>query len=119
MQGVHRGEGFGERSGRAEADGGRHDGEGYRTAIGRQRRRYREQGDEDRSEPGEREEAAGNFRTEEMITGVEDEGEIRTEERKEICSVSKLMATHAYTRIPENLIGNEIDLQRWDTLVFK
>ena len=27
----------------------------------------------------EREEAAGNFRTEETITGVEDEGEIRTE----------------------------------------
>ena len=26
---------FGERSGRAEADGGRNDGEGYRTAIGR------------------------------------------------------------------------------------
>ena len=29
------------------------------------------------------EEAAGDVRTEEMITGVEDEGEIRTEERKE------------------------------------
>ena len=27
------GDGFGERSGRAEADGGRHDGEGCRTAI--------------------------------------------------------------------------------------
>ena len=26
---------FGERSGRAEADGGRNDGQGYRTAIGR------------------------------------------------------------------------------------
>ena len=35
MQGMHRGEGFGEISGRAEADGGRNDGEGYRTAIGR------------------------------------------------------------------------------------
>ena len=34
----------------------------------------------------ESEEAAGNVRTEEMITGVEDEGEIRTEERKEICA---------------------------------
>ena len=30
-----------------------------------------------------REEAAGNIRTEEMITGVEDEGEIRTELREE------------------------------------
>ena len=35
-----------------------------------------------------REEAAGNFRTEEMITG--DEGEIRTEERKEICYEANL-----------------------------
>ena len=43
-----------------------------------------------------REEAAGNFRTEEMITG--DEGEIRTEERKWICSGATLMATNAYTR---------------------
>ena len=66
----------------------------------------------------EREEAAGNFRTEETITGVEDEGEIRTEERKEICSGATLMATHAYTRNPENPIGKEIDLQQWDTLVF-
>ena len=32
----------------------------------------------------ESEQAAGNVRTEEMITGVEDEGEIRTEERKDI-----------------------------------
>ena len=32
-QGVYIGDGFGERSGRAEADGGRHDGEGCRTAI--------------------------------------------------------------------------------------
>ena len=52
----------------------------------------------------EREEAADNFRTEETITGVEDEGEIRTEERKEIWSGATLMATH--------------DLQQWDTLVF-
>ena len=35
MQGMHIGEGFGERSGGAEADGGINDGEGYRTAIGR------------------------------------------------------------------------------------
>ena len=32
----------------------------------------------------ESEEALGNVRTEEMITGVEDEGEFRTEEGKEI-----------------------------------
>ena len=37
----------------------------------------------------------GEIRTEEMITGVEDEGEIRTEERKEICAGATLMATHA------------------------
>ena len=67
----------------------------------------------------EREEAGGNYRTEETITGVEDEGEIRTEERKEICSGATLMATHAYTRNPESPIGKEIDLQQWDTLVFK
>ena len=64
-----------------------------------------------------REDAAGNFRTEEMITG--DEGEIRTEERKDICSGATLMATHAYTRNPESPIGKEIDLQQWETLVFK
>ena len=64
-----------------------------------------------------REEAAINFRTEEMITG--DEGEIRTEERKEICSGATLMETHAYTRNPESPIGKEIDLQQWETLVFK
>ena len=66
-----------------------------------------------------REEAAGNTRTEETITGDEDEGEIRTEERKEICSGATLMATHAYTRNPESPIGKEIDLQQWETLVFK
>ena len=67
----------------------------------------------------EREEATGNFRTEEMSTGVEDEGEIRTDERKEICSGATLMATHAYTRNPECPIGKEIDLKQWDTHVFK
>ena len=56
----------------------------------------------------------GEIRTEEMITG--DEGEFRTEERKEICSGATLMATHAYTESP---IGKEIDLQQWETLVFK
>ena len=65
----------------------------------------------------ESEEAAGNFRTEEMITCVEDEEEIRTEERKEICSGETLMATHAYTRNPESPLGQEIDLQQWDTLL--
>ena len=34
----------------------------------------------------DREESAGNIRKEEMIAGVEDEGEIRTEERKVICA---------------------------------
>ena len=67
----------------------------------------------------ESEEAAGNVRTEEMITGVEDEGEIRTEERKEICAGTPLMATHAYTKNRESPIGKEIDLRQWDTLIFK
>ena len=35
VQGMHRGEGFGERSGMAEADGGRNDGECNWTASGR------------------------------------------------------------------------------------
>ena len=60
-----------------------------------------------------------NIRTEETITGVEDEGEIGTEERKEICAGATLMATHAYTKSPESPIGKEIDLQQWDTLIFK
>ena len=63
----------------------------------------------------EREEAAGNVRTEEMITGVEDEGEIMTEERKEICYGATLMATHAYTRKPESPVGKDIYIQQWDT----
>ena len=67
----------------------------------------------------DREETAGDIRKKEMIAGVEDEGEIRTEERKEICAGATLMATHAYTRNPESHIGKEIDLQQWDTLVFK
>ena len=66
-----------------------------------------------------REEAAGKFRTEEIITGDENEGELPTEERKEICYGATLMATHAYTRNPESPIGKEIYLQQWDTLVFK
>ena len=49
----------------------------------------------------DRDEAAENIKTEEMITCVEDEGDIRTEERKEICAVAMLMATHAYTKNPD------------------
>ena len=33
MQWMHRGDGFGEIRGRAEADGGGHDGEGYQIAF--------------------------------------------------------------------------------------
>ena len=81
-------------------------------------------GDEDKGEIRTEEtitgvEDEGEIRTEETITGVEDEGEIRTEERKEICSGATLMATHAYTRNPESPIGKEIDLQQWETLIFK
>ena len=61
----------------------------------------------------------GEIRTEEMVTGVEDEGVIRTEERKEICAGATLMATHAYTRNSESPLGKEIDLQQWDMLIFK
>ena len=64
-------------------------------------------------------EAAGNVRTEEMITGVEDEGEIRTEERKEICAGTPLMATHAYTQNQESPVGKDIDLRQWELLIFK
>ena len=67
----------------------------------------------------ESEEAAGNVRTEEMITGVEDEGEIRTEERKEISDGTLLMATHAYTKNQESPVGKEIYLRQWDTLILK
>ena len=48
-----------------------------------------------------------------------DKGEIRTEEGKEICAGATLMATHAYTRNPESPLGKEIDLQQWETLIFK
>ena len=36
-----------------------------------------------------------------------------------MCSGATLMATHAYTRNPESSIRKEIDLQQWDTRVFK
>ena len=67
----------------------------------------------------DRDEAARKIMTEKMITSVEDEGEIRTEERKEICAGAILTATHTYTRNPERPLGKEIDLQQWDTLIFK
>ena len=67
----------------------------------------------------DREEASGKIRTEEIITGVDDEGEIRTEERKDICAGATLMATHTYTKNPESPLGEEIDLQQWDTLIVK
>ena len=34
-------------------------------------------------------------------------------------SWATLMATHAYTRNPDSPLGKEIDLQQWDTLIFK
>ena len=67
----------------------------------------------------DREETDGNRISEDMDTGIEDEGEGRTEERTEICAGTRLMATHAYTKNQESPIGKEIDLQQWDTLIFK
>ena len=61
------------------------------------------------------EETAGNSRTEDTCN----EGEGRTEERTEICAGTPLMATHAYTKNQESHIGKEIDLQQWNTLIFK
>ena len=67
----------------------------------------------------DREETDGNMISEDTDTGIEDEGEGRTEERTEICAGTRLMATHAYTKNQESPIGKEIDLQQWDTLIFK
>ena len=67
----------------------------------------------------DREETDGNRISEDTDTGIEDEGEGRTEERTEICAGTRLMATHAYTKNKESPIGKEIDLQQWDTLIFK
>ena len=123
MQGMHIGDSFGERSGRLRQivedmvekvagllveDKGEETGSSVTTTGVNQ----------DRKDQA-REEVARNTRTKEMITGVEDEGEIRTEERKEICSGATLIATHSYTRNPESPLGKEIALQQWDTLVFK
>ena len=69
--------------------------------------------DDDRSEP------AGNSRTEDTDTGIEDEGEGRTEERTGIYAGTPPMATHAYTKNQESSIGKEIYLRQWDTLIFK
>ena len=66
----------------------------------------------------DREETDGNRISEDTDTGIEDEGEGRTEERTEICAGTRLMATHAYTK-NQGPIGKEIDLQQWDTLIFK
>ena len=67
----------------------------------------------------DREETAGNSISEDTDTGIEDEGEGRTEERTEICAGTRLMATNAYTKNQESPIGKKIDLQQWDTLIFK
>ena len=67
----------------------------------------------------DREEVAGNTRTEDTDTGIEDEGEGRTEEITEICAGTPLMATHAYTKNQESPVGKEIDLRQWDTLISK
>ena len=67
----------------------------------------------------DREETDGNSRTEDPDTVIEDEGEGGTEERTEICAGTPLMATHAYTKNQDSPIGKEIDLQQWDTLIYK
>ena len=67
----------------------------------------------------DREETAGNNRTEDTDTGIEEEGEGRTEERTEICAGTPLMATHEYTKNQESPVGKEIDLRQWYTLIFK
>ena len=46
----------------------------------------------------DRDESAGNIRKEEMIAGVEDEGEIRTEERKVICAGATQLWQPTHTR---------------------
>ena len=67
----------------------------------------------------DREDTDGSRISEDTDTGIEEEGEGRTEERTEICAGTRLMATHAYTKNQESPIGKEIDLQQWDTLIFK
>ena len=67
----------------------------------------------------DREETAGNSSTGDPDTVIEDEGESGTEERTEICAGTPLMATNAYTKNQDSPIGKEIDLQQWDTLIYK
>ena len=67
----------------------------------------------------DREETAGSSRTEDPDTVIEDEGEGGTEERTEICAGTPLMATNGYTKNQDSPIGKEIDLQQWDTLIYK
>ena len=50
---------------------------------------------------------------------VPDEGEVRTEDGRKICAGATLMATHTYTSNPESPLGKEIDLQQWETLIYK
>ena len=51
-------------------------------------------------------------------TGIEDWGEHGTKERKEICSGTSIMATHAYRKGTAGTLGKKIDLQQWHTLLF-
>ena len=67
----------------------------------------------------DREETAGSSKTEDPDTVIEDEGVGGTEERTEICAGTPLMATNAYTKNQDSPIGKEIDLQQWDTLIYK
>ena len=67
----------------------------------------------------DREETAGSSRTEDPDTVIEDEGEGGAEERTEICAGTPLMATNGYTKNQDSPIGKEIDLQQWDTLIYK
>ena len=59
----------------------------------------------------------GNIGTQWVNTGIDDEGDSRTDERKVICSGTSIMATQAYTNNSEG--RKEIDLRQWDTLVFE
>ena len=67
----------------------------------------------------DREETTENSRTEGTDTGIEDEGESRTEERTYICDGTPLMAIHAYKNNQESRVGKEIDMRQWDTIIFK
>ena len=92
----------------------------------------------------EREEAAGNFRTEDETSGETGDREATLEEAEErekcvgentrdnspqgdtsrrrmeakICSGARILATHTYKRNPDSPLGYEIDLQQEDVLSF-